>query len=152
MYRRLGVTLGVGAVALLTASCGSSTTGGSSKSLSRSITVRCAETLKRPNPSAHASSGKGRCAISGAINDSGTATDSRTQKGNIATVRRVAVESKGTITFVIKIDVATGAETWTIVSSTKAYRGLHGNGEQVVDAYYKTPARFVMKGTVELPA
>jgi hypothetical protein len=137
------------AIAVISPACGSSKTGGSSSSLSRSITVRCAESLRRPNPSAHAKSGSGHCAISGAINDRGTVTDSRTQKGNLATVRRVAVGSRGTITFVIKVNVLTGEETWTIASATKAYRGLHGTGRQVIDAYYKTPARFVMKGTVQ---
>jgi hypothetical protein len=143
------MVLVVGAVTGITPACGSSTTGRTSSSLSGSITVRSEETLKRPNPSAHASSGKGHFTITGAINDNGTVTDSRKQNGNIGTVRRVAAGGKGTITFLIKINTVTGAEPWTIVSATKAYSGLHGRGKQVVDAYYETPAKFVMKGTVQ---
>jgi hypothetical protein len=113
-----------------------------------SITVRCTETLKRSSPSSHAPSGTGHFTISGAIIDKGTVTDYRTQKGNTAVVRRVAVGKTGTITFVITINLSTGAEPWTIASGTKAYRGLHGNGKQVLDAWYDTPAKFVMKGAV----
>jgi hypothetical protein len=113
-----------------------------------SITVRCTETLKRSSPLSHAPSGTGHFIISGAIIDKGTVTDYRTQKGNIAVVRRVAAGKKGTITFVITINLSTEAEPWTIASGTKAYRGLHGKGRQIFDAWYKTPAIFVMKGTV----
>jgi hypothetical protein len=122
--------------------------GSSNAAVRGSITVRCTETLKRPNPSSHASSGTGRFIISGAITDKGTVTDSRTQKGNIAVVRRVAVGKRGTITFVITINLSTGAEPWTIATGTKAYRGLRGKGKEVLDAWYNTPATFVMKGTV----
>lgn len=140
-----------GAITVVSPACGGSTTGASRSPPSRSITVRCAENLQGSNPSGHATSGKGHCTISGTINDNGTVSDQRTQKGNVGTVRRVVVGRRGAITFVIKIDVTTGAETWTIASATKAYRRLHGSGRQVVDAYYKTPARFVMKGTVQPP-
>jgi hypothetical protein len=113
-----------------------------------SITFRSKEWLKRPRAGAHGVSGTGRFTISGAITEKGTVTDYRTQKGNTAVVRRVAVGKRGTITFVITIDLATGAEPWTIASGTKAYRGLRGKGKEVVDAYYTQPATFVMKGTV----
>jgi hypothetical protein len=42
----------------------------------------------------------------------------------------------------------TGSEPWKIVSGTKAYKGLHGKGTEVVDTWYTTPATFVMKVTV----
>lgn len=112
------------------------------------ITFRATETLKQPGPAPHAVSGIGHFTISGAITEKGTVTDYRRQKGNIAVVHRVAVGKRGTITFVLTINVSTGAETWTIASGTKAYKGLHGNGKQVLDAWYNTPATFVMKGTV----
>jgi hypothetical protein len=55
------------------------------------ITLRATETLKRPQPGAHAPTDAGHFTISGAIVHKGTVTDRRTQKGNVATVRRVAV-------------------------------------------------------------
>ena len=36
----------------------------------------------------------------------------------------------------------------TITSATKAYKGLHGKGIEVVDNYASTPATFTMQGTV----
>ena len=113
-----------------------------------SITLRATETLMRARPGAHAPTGRGHFTISGAITDRGTVTDYRTQRGNIAVIRRVAIGRRGAISFVITINMATGAEPWTIASGTKAYRGLHGKGKQVLDAWYNTPATFVMKGTV----
>ena len=46
----------------------------------------------------------------------------------------MAVGKRGPIAFVLTINVSTGAETWTIASGTKAYKGLHGKGKQVLDA------------------
>jgi hypothetical protein len=120
----------------------------SQASVRGSITLRATETLKRAQPGAHVPSAAGRFTISGAIVDKGTVTDRRTQKGNVATVRRVAVGQKGTITFVITIYLSTGKEPWTIAGGTGAYKGLHGKGQEVMDAWYEDPARFVMKGTV----
>ena len=69
-------------------------------------------------------------------------------KGQIAKVRSVTVGTKGTITFVITIDLATGSSAWTITSGTKSYVGLHGKGTLTVDNYQSNPYTFVMKGTV----
>jgi hypothetical protein len=61
----------------------------------------------------------------------------------------VVTGAKGTITFVITINLAGGgAEPWTITSGTKTYTKLHGRGYEVVDNYSGTPATFVLKGTV----
>jgi len=112
------------------------------------ITLRSSETLKEPHVTNGGVAGRGRFIISGAIADRGTLIDYRTQKGNIAHVRRVAIGTKGTITFAITIDLATGAEPWTVASGTRRYKGLHGRGTVTVDAWYTSPATFVMKGIV----
>jgi hypothetical protein len=56
--------------------------------------------------------------------------------------------AKGTITFLITIDLTSGREPWTITSGTKTYATLHGRGNEVVDNYAGSPATFVLKGTV----
>ena len=84
----------------------------------------------------------------GAINDRGTYTGYRSVKGQIAKVRNVTVGTKGTITFVITIDLSTGSSAWTITSGTKSYAGLRGKGTLTVDNYESNPYTFVMKGTV----
>jgi hypothetical protein len=112
------------------------------------VTLRSSETLKEPHVTNGGVAGRGRFIISGAIEDKGTLIDYRTQKGNIAHVRRVAVGTKGTITFAITIDLTTGAEPWTVASGTRRYKGLHGHGTVTVDAWYTSPATFVMKGIV----
>jgi hypothetical protein len=60
----------------------------------------------------------------------------------------VVTGAKGTITFVIRIDMVSGSEPWTITSGTKTYAKLHGRGNEVVDNYAGSPATFVLKGTV----
>jgi hypothetical protein len=65
-----------------------------------------------------------------------------------ALVRRVAVGKNGTITFLITIHMSTGCETWTIGSATKRYKGLRGQGKEIVDDWSSTPAKFVLTGTV----
>jgi hypothetical protein len=60
----------------------------------------------------------------------------------------MAAGTKGTITFLITINLTTGSEPWTIVSGTRAYKGLRGKGAQTVDQYYTVPAIFFMRGTV----
>jgi predicted GNAT superfamily acetyltransferase len=63
-------------------------------------------------------------------------------------IRRVVTGAKGTITFVITINLVSGGQPWKITSGTGAYAKLHGRGYQVVDHYQDTPATFVLKGTV----
>jgi hypothetical protein len=83
------------------------------------------------------------------LHDSGPVTDYRTQNGETAFIRRVITGTRGTITFVITIHLASGGgEPWTITSGTKAYANLHGRGHEVVDNYAGSPATFVLKGTV----
>jgi hypothetical protein len=72
--------------------------------------------------------GTGRFTASGAITDEGTCVAYRTVKGAFITLRFVTVGTKGTITFVVKIDTDLGTSRWTISSGTKAYKGLHGKG------------------------
>jgi len=112
------------------------------------ITLRSSETLKEPHVTNGGVAGRGRFTISGAIADKGTLIDYRTQEGHIAHVRRVAIGTKGTITFAITINLVSGAEPWTVASGTRRYKGLHGGGTVTVDAWYTSPATFVMKGIV----
>ncbi len=52
------------------------------------------------------------------------------------TLRFVTKGKKGTITFVVKIDMTAGTSRWTIASGTKAYKGLHGKGIESENADY----------------
>jgi hypothetical protein len=110
------------------------------------ITLRATETLKRPQPGAHAPTGAGHFTISGAIVDKGTVTQDAERK------RRNCPASRGWQArddHVHHHDLPLhGEEPWTIASGTGAYKGLHGKGEEMLDAWYEAPARFVMKGTV----
>ena len=74
--------------------------------------------------------GHGNFTASGAITDKGTVTGYRTVKGALITLRFVTVGTKGTITFVVKIDTDLGTSRWTISSGTRAYTGLHGKGTE----------------------
>jgi hypothetical protein len=117
--------------------------------LSGRITARSTEIPKGDDVTNGGVAGKGRFTISGAITDKGKVTDYRTVKGGTALIRRVVVGARGAITFLITIHLGeTGPEPWRITSATRAYKGLHGKGRQVVDKYYETPAIFVLKGTV----
>jgi hypothetical protein len=92
----------------------------------------------------------GHFTASGAITDKGEYTDYRTvdSTGTTAKIRRVTVGKKGTIVFLIVINLKSGSEPWTVISGTKAYDGLRGRGTEVVANYADTPATFVMEGTV----
>jgi hypothetical protein len=82
--------------------------------------------------------GTGRFTASGAIADKGTVVVYRTVKGPLITLRFVTVGKKGTITFVVKIDTNVGTSRWTIISGTKAYKGLHGEGIERENAPFFT--------------
>jgi hypothetical protein len=113
--------------------------------------VQCRETLTGQDVTNGGVAGTGRCALTGALHDSGRATDYRTQNGTTALIRRVVTGAKGTVTFLIKINLGgpgPGGEPWTITSGTKTYTKLHGRGHQVVDNYTGSPATFVLQGTV----
>jgi hypothetical protein len=123
----------------------------SSQSAARGqITVRSTETLKSYEVTNGGVAGTGHFTISGAINDKGTVTDYSRVKGSTALIRRVTVGKKGTITFLITLHRGGSASPapWTITSGTKAYKGLHGKGTQVVNNFRSTPATFALKGTV----
>src|SRR5215467_12631185 len=140
------------AVAVLISSCAPSAYNGAKSNL----TVQCRETLTGQNVADGVTdggvAGTGRCTITGLLHDSGPATDYRTQNGETAIIRRVVAGAKGTITFVIRIDLVSGSEPWTIRSGTKTYAKLHGRGYEVVDNYSGSPATFVLKGTVSSSA
>jgi len=113
------------------------------------MTVQCTENPTGQDPTDGGVWGHGRCTITGVVHDSGPATDYRTQNGTTALIRRVVSGAKGTITFVITINLTGGGgEPWKITSGTKTYTKLHGRGYEVVDNYAGTPATFVLKGTV----
>ena len=132
------------AVAALISSCAAS-----QHVAHRNLTVQCTENRTGQDPTNGGVAGDGRCTITGAVHDSGPATDYRTQNGTTALIRRVVTGAKGTITFVITINLTGGGgEPWKITSGTKTYTTLHGRGYQVVDNYSGTPATFVLKGTV----
>ncbi len=64
-------------------------------------------------------------------------------------IRRVVVGKRGTITFVITLNMtASGPGVWKITSGTNSYKGLHGTGKQVVDNFASTPATFALAGSV----
>ena len=139
------------AAATLAASCGSSQTSTSTSSpqpAGGKITAHFTETLTPQNITNGGVAGTGRFSITGAAIDNGNVTDYRTVKGNTALIRRVAVGKKGTITFLITINLSTGSEPWTITSATKSYEGLHGAGTESVDNYDDSPATFALEGTV----
>jgi len=118
------------------------------------LTVQCTETrtaAQNASPTGVTDggvAGTGRCTMTGVLRDSGPATDYRTQNGETAIIRRVVTGAKGTITFLITIDLTSGREPWTISSGTRTYAKLHGRGNEVVDNYSGSPATFVLKGTV----
>jgi hypothetical protein len=132
------------AVAVLISSCASQNVAHSN------LTMQCTETLTGQDVTNGGAAGTGHCTITGLLHDRGATTDYRTQNGTTAIIRRVVTGAKGTITFVITINLVSGAsgEPWKITSGTKAYAKLHGQGQQVVDNYQGSPATFVLKGTV----
>jgi hypothetical protein len=137
------LVIAVAAIGALAASCGSSQAARNSK-----LTVRATEVLRSQDVTDGSVAGAGRFVIAGPITDRGTVTDYRTVRGTKALIRRVAVGKKGTITFLITINLATGSEPWSITSGTGTYRDLHGNGTETVDNYQSNPATFTLSGTV----
>jgi len=91
--------------------------------------------------------GTGTFKAVGVITDAGTALAYRTVRadGTSITLRFVTKGKKGTITYVVKIDMNAGTSRWTIASGTKAYKGLHGKGAETENAGYTVST---LKGTV----
>jgi hypothetical protein len=91
--------------------------------------------------------GKGTFRASGAITDAGPALGYRKVSADetLITLRFVTKGTKGTITYVVKIDTTAGTSRWTISSGTKAYEGMHGKGTETENAAYTVS---VLKGTV----
>ena len=94
--------------------------------------------------------GTGRFSFGGVLNDAGRYTDYRTVTGQIATVRKVLVTTKGTITMMVTIHLgpSEGSPPWTITAATGAYAGLRGKGTLTVDDYQRDPYTFAMAGTI----
>jgi hypothetical protein len=147
MKRKILLSLATAApaVAVVISSCSSAAHNGAHNNL----TVQCTENVSGVDVTNGGVAGTGRCAMTGLLHDSGPATDYRTQNGLTAIIRRVVTGAKGTVTFVITINLSSGGgEPWKITSGTKTYAKLHGHGYQVVDNYAGTPATFVLKGNV----
>ena len=91
--------------------------------------------------------GTGTFKASGAITDAGTALAYRSLRadGTLIILRFVTKGRKGTITYLVKIDLRTGTSRWTIASGTKAYEGLHGKGTESGNASYTVST---LRGTV----
>jgi hypothetical protein len=87
----------------------------------------------------------GSFTASGAISDQGRAVVYRTMKGPLITLRFVTSGSKGTITWVVKIDTNLHTSRWTITSGTKAYKSLRGEGTERENADFSVST---LTGTV----
>ena len=82
--------------------------------------------------------GRGTFKATGAITDAGPVLAYRTVSANgaLITLRFVAKGTKGTITYLVKIDTNAGTSRWTISSATRAYKGLHGKGTESENAQF----------------
>jgi hypothetical protein len=156
--------LAVGLLAVLAASCGSSSESSTSSTTTQSasssttpqkasdmITVRSTENLKSEDVTNGGVAGTGHFTISGAISDAGAVTDYRTAKGHKVLIRRVVAGKNGRITFLITLDMNAPPPAlgkWTITSASGSYKGLHGSGQQTVDDFQSSPATFALAGTV----
>ena len=91
--------------------------------------------------------GTGTFKATGFITDAGPALAYRTvsAQGTLITLRYVTKGKKGTITYVIRIDMNAGTSRWTIASGTGAYKRLHGKGGETENATYTVS---VLRGTV----
>ena len=100
-----------------------------------------------PPPTDGSLAGKGTFKASGAIPDAGAALAYRTARlnGTLITLRYVTKGKKGTITYVVSIDMNAGTSRWTIASGTGAYKRLHGKGGETENATYTVS---VLRGTV----
>ena len=95
--------------------------------------------------------GRGHFTAKGAITDKGAVVAYRRVKGDLTmgdaliTLRFVTVGTKGTITYVVKIDTKVGTSRWRIASGTKVYKGLHGQGTERENADHTVS---ILTGTV----
>jgi hypothetical protein len=109
------------------------------------VVVRIAGGNNYKEPTNGGVAGRGRFTARGAITDSGTTTTYRWVKGSLITLRTVAVGTKGTLVFVVKVDTVVGTSRWTIASGTRTYTGLHGHGTETENANYSVS---ILTGTV----
>ena len=80
--------------------------------------------------------GKGTFRTTGAIRDGGRALAYRRVRGALITLRFVTIGTKGTITYVVKVDMTLGSSRWSISSGTRAYSGLRGKGKESENPSY----------------
>lgn len=90
--------------------------------------------------------GRGHFKATGAISDTGTVITYRTVKGALITLRYVTTSTKGTITYLVKINTGTGTSRWTITSATGRYKSLHGRGTESENPPYYTIS--ILTGTL----
>ena len=112
------------------------------------VTVRIAHMNEGHKGDSHKNggvAGTGDFTASGAISEQGKVVVYRTEKMPLITLRYVTVGKKGTITFVVKIDTNARTSQWKIVSATKAYEGLHGEGIESENADFSVST---LTGTV----
>jgi hypothetical protein len=83
--------------------------------------------------------GEGTFRATGAITDGGSVRAYRAVPNEeLILLRFVAKGKNGTITYLVTIDIARLPPTsrWKIESATKAYKGLHGEGNESENATY----------------
>jgi hypothetical protein len=90
--------------------------------------------------------GTGHFTARGAINDKGKQTTYRWESGAVIILQFVTVGKKGTIMFAVRIDVSAGTSRWKIGYGTKAYKGLHGKGNERENPSYTVST---LTGTVK---
>jgi len=127
-------------IALLAAVAPTSFAAPSRLNASGKVVVRIMDGNNGLEPTNGGVAGRGRFTARGAITERGTVITYRWVKGSLPggliTLRSVAVGTKGTITFVVKIDTSAGTSRWTVASGTRAYKNLHGHGTERENADY----------------
>lgn len=89
--------------------------------------------------------GRGHFKATGAISDTGTVVTYRRAGVTVITLRYVTTSTKGTITYLVKIDTIARTSRWTITSATGRYKGLHGRGIESENADYTVS---ILTGTI----
>jgi hypothetical protein len=92
--------------------------------------------------------GTGRFTASGAVADSGTFVDFRSEDADSIRIRRVLNGKHGKITTVISIDKSAGDKGWKILSATDAYNGTRGKGQEVGGVDDSGKIVITMRGSV----
>jgi hypothetical protein len=140
------IAIAVGALALLHAARKPVTTGVTPPlAAGGKVRVRISNGNNGQDVSNGGVSGRGHFSATGAIRDTGAVVTYRTVKGSLITLRYVTTSTKGTITYVVKINAGTGTSRWTITVTTGRYKGLHGSGVESESADYSIS---ILTGTI----